>query len=1283
MASRFDRLHDAAPQARILSNGRYAAFLTGAGTGYSACSGYALTGWNGDRTEDADGLFVYLRDLDSSRVWSVGYQPFGDAADDYRADYAPGRVTIERRDDGIQARLAACVVADEDVEIRCITLRNLSTRVRRIELTTYGEVVLGDAAAHTAHPAFSKLFVQTEYAPEPGVLLAYRRPRSRTEHFPWLMHALIGGGALQHETDRVRFVGRGRMRADPVALTASTPLSGTIGSVLDPIVSFRRVVRLDPGDQVEAAMLLGVAQSREAALVCAAGYARPLRIEAAFAGAAEHERTLLLRLGMSEEESELFQDVAGAMVYGDPRIRADSEVIHRSRGALSDLAKYGIEGGRLLALVEVDTAALLAVVHDLAKASAYWQAKTLRADVLVVCATPELGEAVRRAGGAEASRIIVRRRDQIAPADLDLLRTAAHLVISGRQALADCRAAAPVRAAAESSPRSPKRRHPAGRRHDARIPGLLFWNGYGGFTSDGSEYVIDLDAERRPPMPWINVIANEDFGFLVSESGAGYTWSRNSREHRLTPWYNDPVSDPYGEALYVRDEDTGGFWSPLPGPVLGTAACEVRHGFGYSQWRHAGQDLAPEVLQFVPRRDPVKITRLRLTNSSDQPRRLSIFAYYRLVLGVLPDDSGRFVVTELDTVSGALLARNRLSRDFSDGIAFVAAAAPEGTEAMHYTGDRTAFIGRNGRPDVPAALLGRAPLDGRTGAGLDPCAAVQVVVGVAPRSTVDCVFLLGETLSESRVREIVEHYRRPGAVDGALEEVRAFWAETLSAIRVVTPSRQIDVMVNGWLLYQTLSCRLWGRSALYQSGGAFGFRDQLQDAAALVYTRPDLTRAQILLHASHQFVEGDVLHWWHPPAGRGTRTRFSDDRLWLPYITAHYVHTTGDWSLLDESAGFMRARALAPGEDEAYVLPSAAAARADLYAHCCLTLDRSLTQGAHGLPLMGSGDWNDGMNRVGREGRGESIWLGFFLSRIIDQFVPICERRGDRDRVQRYRAYQRDLHVALNAAGWDGQWYRRAYYDDGTPLGSADNEECRIDALAQAWAVLSGVAPRTRAAQAMDAVERQLVLREAGLIRLLTPPFDRDPHDPGYIKGYVPGIRENGGQYTHAAVWVVQALAALGRREHAAAYLEMLGPVQHSCTMERVATYQVEPYVVAADIYGLEPHLGRGGWTWYTGSAGWMYRAAVESILGVHVENGRTMWIKPCVPDAWPGFSLAVRLASSSTRYEISVRNPQGCAAAVQSVTVDDQSGVVENGAARIQLVHDGAVHRVAVILGA
>jgi cyclic beta-1,2-glucan synthetase len=815
---------------------------------------------------------------------------------------------------------------------------------------------------------------------------------------------------------------------------------------------------------------------------------------------------------------------------------------------------------------------------------------------------------------------------------------------------------------------------------------LQFENGFGGFSASGEEYVIRLartpNGLHRPPLAWSNIIANESLGFIATDSGAGYTWSVNSREHRLTPWSNDPIVDPHGEALYLRDEDSGEYWSPLPGPVPGAGNYEVRHGFGVSRYRHSSLGIEQESELFVPRHDPVKVLRLRLTNHSRRRRHLSITSYAEWVLGVLPSETGRLIATERDQATGAILAMNPHAGEFAARVAFATLLTREGAAASEWTADRTSFLGEHGSLTRPAALADRKALGGRAGRGLDPCAAFRQAVSIEPGETVEGTVLVGEAETREVARAILRRYQSPAAVSGALEGIVAYWRETLGRVRVETPAPELDLMVNGWLGYQNLACRVWGRSAFYQSGGAYGFRDQLQDAAALIHLDPDLTRRQILLHAGHQFIEGDVLHWWHPPLSKGIRTRFSDDLLWLPYVTAGYIQHTGDTGILDARAPLLSGPALEPGEDESFMTPVDAGIGADLYTHCCLTLDRSLTRGAHGLPLMGTGDWNDGMNRVGREGRGESVWLGFFLYDILRRFIPLCAQRADGPRAERYQRHFEVLGRALNDGGWDGQWYRRAYYDNGAPIGSAASDECRIDAIAQAWAVISGAAPIERAELALDALEDQLVDEGSGIIRLLTPAFDRTPHDPGYIKGYLPGVRENGGQYTHGALWAVRALAEAGRTERAAHLLEMLSPVSHTRSAEAVAVYQAEPYVIAADVYGVAPHLGRGGWTWYTGSAGWMFRVALESVLGFSLEEGRTLRLVPCIPDDWPGFSIRYRFPEEGTVYQITVEQPPREAAEVTRVELDGESLDLEESAVRIPIFRDGAIHTVKVRLG-
>ena len=1136
---------------QVLTNGRYATLLTASGTGCAMLGEWALTRWNADPLEDSDGFFLYLRDLDSGVFWSLGQQPVTGSAERRPGRFGPSLIELLCRHEDIDAGLEVCVPTEVDAELRRVTLRNLSDRPRRIELSSYIEVVLNDWTADAAHPAFSKLFVQTEWVEEAPALLARRRPRVPLEPECWLIHAWIGEQAtadspsvssremgqepeLQYETDRARFIGRGYTLAAPRALLETTPLSGMVGNVLDPILSLRRTVVLAPGEQARLSFLLGAASTRESALALATRHTSVSAVERAFQAAT-----------------------------------------HSDEAACS------------------------------------------------------------------------------------------------RQIAAQALSPPPLPPAVEALP-SPFDEEES----------LQFWNGLGGFSADGTEYVIRLrpDADGRlrlPPRPWINVIANPEFGFFTSERGAGCTWSQNSRENRLTPWYNDPVLDPHGEVLYLRDEESGAFWSLTPGPIPQAVPYEVRHGFGYSRYRHFSQGLEQSVCLFASHENPVKIARIQLRNLGNQPRRLSLFAYTRLVLGVLPGTARTRI--ERDAAAGILLAENR-NREFSGRITF-AAVAPLDSIPLYFTGDRAEFIGRHGNPACPAALVRSRILSGRLSSDFDPCFVLQTTIQLEPGATLEQSFLLGEAGGRDEVRRLVARYREDGAIAKALTEAQEFWKNWLAAIQIRTPEPALDVLINGWAAYQTRSCRLWGRSAFYQSGGAFGFRDQLQDAAALIHHDPELTRRQLLLHAAHQFVEGDVLHWWHPPLSRGVRTRCSDDLLWLPYLTAFYARTTGDWSLFGEPLPFLKARTLEPGEDEAFLEPEQAEEVASLYQHCCRALDRSLTQGVHGLPLMGGGDWNDGMNRVGRAGRGESVWLGFFLYHILGEFVGVCGQRGDHNRARRYAAFRRHLAEALNREGWDGQWYRRAWYDNGAVLGSATSDECRIDALAQAWAVIAKAAPLARAEAALEAVDRCLISEKDGLIRLLTPPFEQTPHDPGYIKAYVAGVRENGGQYTHAALWVVQALAELGQRDRAVKLLKMLSPIHHTQTPEAVARYQLEPFVVAADVYGAPPHVGRGGWSWYTGSSGWLLRVMLESILGLELIEGHSLGLRPRIPDDWLGFHLRYRLPDNEAVYEIEVCNPNRRAAQVVAVEIDDRPGVIDGGAARVPLFRDGNTHQVVVKL--
>lgn len=1258
--------HLPTPHARLLSNGRYHVFISAAGTGQSRRHGHVVNRWSGDPVEDAQGQFLYFRDLDGGATWSAAMQPLKVPSLAYESSDVPGVFSIVNECEGIRTRLDVAVSPGDDLEVRRLHLRNLSGRPRRIEVTSFLEAVLTWQGADLGHPAFSKLFVQTSCDAGASLLLAERRPRGADESWPCLFHALAGAEAGEWETDRLRFIGRGRDMTDPRAMEEER-LSGTVGNVLDPCLSLRTVVELAVGEERELGHVTGIAETPGAAAEMARRHRTVADLDRVLQEAGAAELGLQERLGIDPASAARFQSLAGAMYYGCRSLVPAAGGFPAAADADAFFGWHRIPRDRPQVVVcgPWDSG----LTRELLKARDYWNHKGFFTNFIV------LASSAAKAPEGLDDRVFTLSAASLSNADRSLLFASASAVVKDRfPDLSGNHAPAPppeIKWILHETCLS-KEEEP-----------LQFFNGHGGFSADGSEYVIRLPrGGKRPPMPWINVVANEAAGFLVSESGAGCTWARNSQANRITPWSNEPAGDPHGEALYLRDEKTGAVWSPLPGPVPGSCDYEVRHGFGATRFLSSCHGIDQEVTMFVPRADPVKIIHLRLRNHSKVAKHLGFTSFQRLVLGSLPAQPSLIVTREKE--DGSLRAVNPAAGDFLGGVAFGATSLSGAeVERRDFTCDRLAFLGRHGTPRNPAGLRNGVALGGEVGTGLDPCFAERRTFTMEPGALVEIVVLLGEAMNEAAADELVARYREPSAAFESLAEVKRHWESLLGGIEVISPSPVLDLMVNGWLAYQTLCCRMWARSAFYQSSGAFGYRDQLQDSGSLLPLDPSFARRQILLHARHQFVEGDVLHWWHPePIERGLRTRFSDDLLWLPLVTADYLHATGDHGLLDEREPYLKAPLLEDGHDENYLAPEPSGEDGSLYDHCCRAIDRSLATGAHGLPLMGTGDWNDGMSRVGREGKGESVWMGFFLYRILGKFIPLSEARGDQARAAKYEEHRRKLRAALNDGGWDGEWYRRAYYDNGAPLGSKESDECKIDALAQAWAVLSKAAPPERAALAMAAMERELVSEEEGLIRLLTPPFVHTANDPGYIKGYVAGVRENGGQYTHAACWAVQAIAEHGENNRALRLWEMLTPVLHARNPDAAEIYKVEPYAVAADIYGAEPHIGRGGWTWYTGSSGWMYRVAIESLLGLRVEDGGTLVIRPCVPDDWQSFVIRGRLPDGSASYRITVENPAGSAKRVVSAELDGVEAAIIDGAARIPLPCDGGKHEVRVMLG-
>ncbi len=1305
--SGINELDASPPRLHTLSNGNFSAMITHAGTGYSSFHGIVMNAWKPDSTIDPLGLFFYIKDTESGKFWSAMHQPVKSKPDRYDTWFHNGKVVCSRVDDWIETTTEICVSPDHQIELRKLTLTNYADRKRTLEVSSYAEVVLNRQVDHNAHPAFSKLFIETEYLEAHHSILAKRRPRRENENPIWMVHTFAGNyqdnptTPLYFETERSNFIGKSRSLSNPEAMDEGNILKGFQGNVSDPIVSFRKHITLNPGEKVQVSFGLGFAESREAAIQMADMYDNQLAVNRAFDLASIYGSVELNHLAIKTKQAHYFQKLASYLYYADSTYRTDERRLLLNHKKQQDLWAYGISGDFPLIIFRINEANQLKQLKILIKAHTFWRFRGIKSELLIINEhapgyIDEIQEAIQIAIESSLERdilnkkggIFICRADKIQQEDLTLLLSVAHAIFNKH--LPDLsRVNLPTETTSwykgsETANYLPlkEREFDVDESYRQKQSDLQFFNGYGGFSAEGNEYhvLIKRDSETGfpifPPAPWINVIANAKFGFTVSEQGAGYTWSENSRENKLTSWSNDPVKDTHSEAFYIRDEVKKKYWSPTPGPVIDSGFYRVIHGFGFTSFEHFSNGLDQKLIQFVPQNEPVKISKLTLQNRGVEIQRLSVFRYLERVLGVERTTSSRFVNQEISADGRTLYAKNNYNNEFAGRIVFSSVINPMENAQFRHTTDRKRFIGRNRSLCKPLAVANDRLLDNRVITGGDPCSVIQTIFDLAPGQSVSLIFLEGECNNRNEVDMLIERLSDSVQTDAELHNVQEFWKKTLTKITIATPDRSLDIMVNGWLMYQNLSSRMWARTAFYQAGGAYGFRDQLQDSTAALYVDSEICRNQILLHAEKQFKEGDVLHWWHMPTGRGIRSKITDDRLWLPYVVEFYLQSTGDESILHENAPYISSRNLEPFEHEAYLQPQVLQEKGTIYEHCCKAIDISLKFGIHGLPLIGGGDWNDGMNRVGENGKGESVWLGFFIYHVLTRFEKICRKMNETTRANNYLSVAGKLKQRLNTEGWDGKWYLRAFYDDGTPLGSSKNEECRIDAISQAWSIFSGVASEERSLQVLSAVEEHLVSEKDRIIRLLTPPFDKTPKDPGYIKGYIPGVRENGGQYTHAALWTVKAFAETGMGEKAVHYLNMVNPINHALDQQAANTYKLEPFVVAADIYGEKSLTGQGGWSWYTGSAGWMYRVSLESVLGLRL-NGDSIMLKPAISESWKGYSIDLRLDDEETTYHIQIDNPNGLQAGLLEGTIDGENVHFENSPAILPLKRDKQKHEI------
>jgi cyclic beta-1,2-glucan synthetase len=1286
----YSSAHSRVPRSHLLSNGRYSVMITAAGSGYSAWHDVAITRWREDVTCDNWGAYILLRDVRDGAIWSAGYHPNVVEPDHYDVMFSEERAKIIREDGSLTTTLEVMVSPEDDAEVRRVSITNHGAVTREIEITSYFEIVLARPADDLAHPAFAALFVQTEFVPEMGALLATRRRRSNADPLVWAAHLAVVEGEnaadVQFETDRARFLGRGQTIRAPAAIAEGWPLSNTTGAVLDPIFSLRRRVTIPHGATARIAFWTMAAASREDVLDLADKHHDPVAFERAKRLAWTQGQMQLRHLGIDTEEAHLFQRLANNILYSDATLRPPMDVLQSGAAKASTLWAQGISGDLPIILVRIREEHHLELVRQLLRAHEYWRLKHLAVDLVILNAhaasyVQDLQRSLDRLSrmnqsmprvAADDSRgaVFTLRADLVAPEIQALLNSCARAVLDGeRGSLAD-----QIKHVREPRlARTPQARRITAapeRQTTPPRPAMEYFNGRGGFVNDGKEYLTILEGHEHTPAPWLNVISNPSFGFQVSADGSGFTWSVNSQQNQITPWSNDPVCDRPGEAIYLRDEETGALWCPTALPIrVKNSTYNIRHGQGFSRFEHRAHGIALDLVQFVPVDDSIKISRLKITNESGRARKLSVTGYVEWVLGKSRQACAPFILTEIDPATGAIFARNPWNDQFGARVAFADLNASQ----TSWTCDRTEFLGRDGAMDQPHGLTPDTILSNRSGAGLDPCGALQTKIELGAGASAEIVFFLGESANVEDARGLINKYRAAD-LDAVFAAVTRQWDDTLGVVQVKTPDRALDILLNRWLPYQTLACRVWARTAFYQASGAYGFRDQLQDVMALCVARPDIAREHLLRAAARQFIEGDVQHWWLPETGNGIRTRVSDDRGWLAYVVAHYVGVTGDAAVLEEMVPFLEGPVLNPEQHDAFFPPAVSAKTASLFEHCALALDKSMETGAHGLPLMGAGDWNDGLDRVGEAGAGESVWLGWFLYATLNAFADLA-RDG---RAAAWRDHATALKTALDAQAWDGDWYRRAYFDDGTPLGSVTNTECRIDSIAQSWSIISGAGDAAHTGRAMAALDKYLVRRADKLSLLFTPPFNNPVHDPGYIKGYPAGIRENGGQYTHGAVWAALAYFMQGDGDKAGELLAMLNPIRHADSPTAAQRYKVEPYVACADVYSEPPHVGRGGWTWYTGSAGWMYRVALEWCLGFRVQ-GAALLLDPCIPRHWPGFEITFR--HGSARYDIIVENPDTVCRGVAGATLDGNT-LAGTPKLLVPLLDDGAVHIVRVVLG-
>ena len=1270
----------------VIANENYTIYSDEKGHGVSKYKDYIVNRFK-ETADSAQGIIFYIKNIKSKKIWTAGLDNNISKPDKAYVSFAPDVNKFYRQDENIETVTKVIVAPEEAVEIRQIELKNNGKLEEILEVTGCFEPVLSTINQDIAHMAFNNLFLKYDLLPETNSLLIQRNSRGEQKEIYLATNFYTNKetiGDIEFEIDKEKLYENGQLII-PKMIEDSKPFSKSIGLVTNPIVAQKRTIKILPGESVKLNLIVSVGDEKEIVKSNLRKYQNDENVNRAFELSKVKVEEETRYLGISANDIEKYQKLLSYLILQNRTKSINMQKFKNKKFMQQQFWKYGISGDLPILLIKIKDVSDTFIIEEIIKAYEYFRTKNIYIDLVIMIKEENIYEQYVKQiienhiynhnlsymKNIRSGIFVLNEREV---EDVDLFEVKSNILIDSKNGNLDSCLDIIEEEYLSSKKNIGKEKvelQPMLQFKDNEYKWekekLKYFNEYGGFSEDGKEYIIKQTTENKLPTVWSHILANEKFGTLITNNLGGYTWNKNSRLNRLTAWNNNSIEDIPSEIIYIKDKDSNKIWSLGCNPTPDENDYYITYGFGYTELFHSSYGITQKQEIFIPKNDSIKVNIITLRNNMPSRRNLKIVYYIKPVMGEDELKSNGFIDLFFNKNTNCILAKNIYSDDISKTM-----HVSSNMKISSYTGNKTEFIGQ-GSINNPEGL-NQVNFSNDNSLGNDSCIAIQIDIELESFETKEIILSLGEEDKKIDAENLAYKYSKINNVRDELENVKKHWKDILERIQVKTPIESTNIILNGWAAYQTIACRLWARSAFYQSGGAFGFRDQLQDTLGIKLLEPELMSKQIIKHSKHQFKEGDVEHWWHDETKRGIRTRFSDDLLWLPYVTSEYVEFTEDENILNIETPFIEGKILEDGEDEKYDEHLEGKNKATIYEHCIKAIEKSLNFGDRGLPKIGSGDWNDGMNTVGNKGKGESVWLGFFLYSVLDKFIPICEKREDFSLANKYKKIKEDLKKALNTNAWDGRWYKRAFMDNGDVLGSIENEECRIDGISQSWSVISNAGDNDKKFIAMQSLENHLVDKENGIIKLLDPPFEKGKLEPGYIKAYLPGVRENGGQYTHAAIWAIIATSILGFGDKAFEYFRMINPIEHARTKEACKKYKVEPYVITADIYGASNLQGRGGWTWYTGSSSWLYKAGIEYLLGLKIKKG-FLSIEPCIPKEWKEYEIKYKY--KETIYNIKVKNPNQKMNTVDKFIVNG----TEINEKQLKLENDGKIYEIEVIM--